>query len=131
MLILQLKHKHWYTPIHVENIGASTKVHLIFWFLIKAFNLCFYHHLLDKWISIHIGNSSGHTGQTHSQIPEMSVDIWQIYIEVASLIICSINYNVSLTYTSSTDPEVKKTGILCSKFNKFVYLKRNFHLLKI
>ena len=28
---------------------------------------CFYHHLLVKWVCIHIGYSSRHTAQTHSR----------------------------------------------------------------
>ena len=44
------------------------KFPLIFWFLIMTVNLCFYHQLWVKWACIQIGNSSGHTGQTHSQL---------------------------------------------------------------
>ena len=40
-------------------------VPLIFWFLIMTFNLCFYYKLWIKRACIHIGNSSGHIGQTH------------------------------------------------------------------
>ena len=54
----------------------------------------------------------------------------EMHIELASLIICLINYN--LTSTSSTPPpEVKKDNIMYSKFNTFDYLKKKFHLLKI
>ena len=31
------------------------------------FYLCFIHILWPKWVCIHIGNSSGHIGQTHSR----------------------------------------------------------------
>ena len=61
----------------------------------------------------------------------------EMYIELASLIISSINEN--LTNTSSTSsPEVYiyvyiyiYIYIIYSKFNDFVYLNRPFHLLKI
>ena len=57
----------WNTPIHLKNNGPHIKVPLIFWFLIMIFYLCFYHQLWVKWVRIHVGNSSGHIGQTHSQ----------------------------------------------------------------
>ena len=57
--------KYWNTPIHLENNRPSIKVPLIFWFLIMTLNLCFYHQL---WVKcIHIGNSSGDTGQSPSR----------------------------------------------------------------
>ena len=57
----------WNTTIHLKNNGPHIKVFLIFWFLIMIFYLWFYHKLWVKWVRIHIGNSSGHIGQTHSQ----------------------------------------------------------------
>ena len=60
----------WNTPIHLKNNDAHIKVPLFFWFLIIIFYLCFYHQLWVKWVCIHIGNSSGHIGQTHSRFPK-------------------------------------------------------------
>ena len=56
----------WNTHIHLNNNGPSTKVPLIFWFLIMIFNLSLYHQLSVKWVCVQIGNSSGHIGQTQS-----------------------------------------------------------------
>ena len=55
----------------------------------------------------------------------------EMHIELASSIFCSINNN--LTNISSTfPPEVKnKNSIIYSKYDNFVYLERNFHLLNI
>ena len=53
----------------------------------------------------------------------------EMHIELAYLIICSINYN--LTKTSSTPLPEKKSTIMYSKFNNFMYFKSNFHLLKV
>ena len=57
----------------------------------------------------------------------------EMYIELASLIISSINEN--LTNTSSTSPPEVYIYVyiyfIYSKFNDFVYLNRPFHLLKI
>ena len=72
MLLLQLKNslKLKYT-IHLEANGPHIKFPLIFWFLIMIFYLYFYHQLWVKWVCIqHIGNSSGHIGQTHSRFPK-------------------------------------------------------------
>ena len=44
------------------------KVHLIFWFLIMIFYLCFYRQLWAKQVRTDIGNSSGHIGETHSRL---------------------------------------------------------------
>ena len=73
MLILQLKinlTKTEIPTIHLKNNGPHIKVPLIFWLLIMTFNLCSYHQLWVKWACIHIGNSSGHIGQTHSRFPK-------------------------------------------------------------
>ena len=53
----------------------------------------------------------------------------EMHIELASLIICLINGNH--TNTSSTHPPEEEKNISYSEFNNFVYLNRNFHLLKI
>ena len=45
----------------------------------------------------------------------------EMYIELASLIICSINESLN-NILSTPYPEVKKQSIIYSKFNKFVYL---------
>ena len=60
----------WNTPIYLKNNGLHMKVPLIFTFLIMIFYLCFYHQLWDKWVCMHIGNSSGHIGQTQSRFPK-------------------------------------------------------------
>ena len=57
----------WNTPIHLKINGPDIKVPLIFWFLIMIFYLCFYHQLSGKWVCIHIGNNSGHIGQTNAR----------------------------------------------------------------
>ena len=59
-------------PRPLKNCGSTYKnsFYLIFWFLILIFNLCFYHQLWVKLVCIHIGNSSGHIGQTHSRFPK-------------------------------------------------------------
>ena len=81
---------------------------MIFWFLIITFNLCFYYQLWVKWLCIHIGNNSGHIGQTLIRFPKclwIFNTEWNAH-EIGILIICSINDN--LTNTSSTlPPEVK------------------------
>ena len=59
----------WNTSIPLKNNGPHVKVPLIFWFLIIIF-YCFYHQLWVKWVCIHIGNCSGHTGQTHLRFPK-------------------------------------------------------------
>ena len=55
----------------------------------------------------------------------------KIHIELVSLIICSINDNVTKTSLSPSLEVEKKKCITYSKFNNFVYLNRNSHLLKI
>ena len=68
MLILQLKKQSsqdWNTPIHLKNNFPHIKVPLSFWFLIMTINLRFYQQLWIKWVCIHIGNNSGHIGETH------------------------------------------------------------------
>ena len=60
----------WNTPIYLKNNGLHMKVPLIFTFLIMIFYLCFYHQLWDKWVCMHIGNSSGHIGQIQSRFPK-------------------------------------------------------------
>ena len=60
----------WNISIHLKNNGPHIKVPLIFWFFTMIFYLCFYHQLWVKWVLIHIGNCSGHIGQTHSRFPK-------------------------------------------------------------
>ena len=60
----------WNTPIHLKINGPYIKVHLIFWFLIMIFYLCFYQQLWIKWVCIYIGNNPGHIRQTHSWFPK-------------------------------------------------------------
>ena len=63
MLILQLKNnlsKTEISPSHLKNNDPYMKVPLIFWF----------HQLWVKWVCMHIGDSSGYIGQTHSQFPK-------------------------------------------------------------
>ena len=112
MLTLQLKNNLTKTeipPIYLENTGPSKKVSLIFRFLIMTFNLCFITNcglngyvyvlkivldILDKLIH-NFRNVSG------------CLTLNEMHIKLASLIICSINYN--LTNTSSVHlPEVRK-----------------------
>ena len=57
-------------PIYLKNNCQHIKVPLIFWFLIMTFKSCFYNQLWIKWVSIHIGNNSGHIEQTHLQFPK-------------------------------------------------------------
>ena len=79
------------------------------------------------YIYIYIVNSSGHIGQTHSWFTKFlwkfSLALSEMDIKLASLTICSINYN--LTNISSTPPsELKKGSTMYSKFNTFVYLRK-------
>ena len=98
--------KYWNTPIHLENNGPSTKVPWIFWFLIMAFNFYVSITSCGKLVYIYI-----------------CLAMNEVHIKLASLIICLINYN--LTNTSSTPPpELKKDSIMYSKFDTFVYLKK-------
>ena len=101
----------------------------MFWFLIMTFDLCFYHQLWVKWAWVHIRNNYAHIEQT--QLPFLKF-LWMHdtmnEMLLASLIICSINDN--LTNTLSTPPlEVKKKNTVLNTFNNFAYLNSNFHLL--
>ena len=100
--------QNWNTPIHLKNNGPNIKVPLIFWFLIMIFYLCFHHQLWVKWVCIHIENSSGDIGQTHSRIPNICgcLTLNEMHIKLTSLIICLINDN--LTKTPSTPPTERK-----------------------
>ena len=72
----------WNTPIHLKNSIQHIKVLLTIWFLIMTFNLSFYHQWWVKWICIHIVNSSGLIGQTHSWFPKflwMFVTEWNVH----------------------------------------------------
>ena len=71
------------------------------------FYLCFYHQL---WVCIHIGNSSGHIGQTHLRFPKFGgcLTLNEMYIKFTSLIICLINDNLT-KMPSTPPPEGKKT----------------------
>ena len=53
------------TLLHLKNNGPHIKVPLILCFLIMTFNLCFYHQMRVKRVSIHIRNSFGHIRHTH------------------------------------------------------------------
>ena len=110
----------WNTPTHLKSNGPHVKAPLIFWILIMTFNLCFHHQLCVKWVCIHIGNNSGHVGQTHSRFPKCLWMFPEMHIKLASLIISLTNDNLSI--------------IICtvySTYNNFMYLNRNFHLLEI
>ena len=129
--IAKQTNQDWNTSIHLENNGPSIKIPLIYWFFIMTFSLCFYRNL---WVignnSGNIGNNSGHIGLSHSRFPKC---LWMIDAEwnahrLTSLLTCSINY--SLTNISSTLPP-EKNNVLHRKVDNFVYLKKNFNLLKI
>ena len=118
----------WKTQIYLKINGPHIKVPLILWFLIITFNLCFYHQLWVKWVCIRIGNSSGYITRTYSGSQSVFgfLILKEMHIELATLIICLINDN--LTNTSSTPPpEVRKNSTVYSTFNNFLYLNRNFH----
>ena len=62
----------------------------------------------------------------------VSLTLNEMHVELASLITCLINGNI--TNTSSTHPpEVykKQNSIIYSKFNNLVYFKKSIHLLEI
>ena len=118
--------------ICLKNNGPHITVPLICWFLNMTFNLCFHHQLWVKLVCIHIGNSSGHIGQTHSQFWNVCgcLTLNKMYIKLASLIIFLTNNKLTNTSSSTPPPEVKKTTVY-SSCNNFVYLNRNFHLMEI
>ena len=94
---------NWNTPIHLKTNGSHIKVPLIFLFLIMT----------DVWKSYVFITNCELNGYVY--ILEIVLDIFcgcltlnRMHIKLASLIICSINNN--LTNTSSTPPpEIKKT----------------------
>ena len=83
-------------------------------------------------MGIHIGNNSGHIEQTHLRFPKC---LWvfgtKMLTKLASLIICSINGNLTNTSSYLHLKQKKSSKTVCSTFNDFVYLNRNFHLLEI
>ena len=132
--------KDWNTPIHLENNGPSIKKFLgSFGFLswlstYVSITSCVLNRYIYVYIYIYIYivSSIGHIGQTihDSQNVCGSLALNEMHIELASLIICLINYNLTNT-SSSPPPELKKESIMYSKFNTIVYLEKRFHLLKI
>ena len=119
------------TLMPLRNNGLSIKVPLIFSFLIITFNLCFYHQL---WVKRHVFILEIVLDILHKLIHDSRnvcgcLTLDEMYIELASLITCAINEN--LTNTSSTLPSEVKNNIIYSKFNNFVYLSRHLLLLKI
>ena len=116
----------WKTPIYLKIKGPHVKVPLIFWFLIITFKLFFYHELWVKWVCIRIGNRSGHITPTYSGSRSVCwfLTLNEMHIELASLIICSINDNLTNTL-SIPPPEVRKNGTVYSTFNNFLYLNKN------
>ena len=115
MLILQLKNNVTRTEIaiHSKNNGLHIEIPLIFWFLIMILYSCFYHQLWVKWIFIHIRNSFGYIGQTHSRFPKC---LWMFDTEWNAHQIDILDYfydNSNLTNKSSTPlPEWKKKTVL-------------------
>ena len=84
-----------------------------------------YHQFWIKWVCIHIGNISGHIGQTHSRFQNY---LWMFHTEWnANQIDILINGN--LTNTSSTPlPEWEKTIVyiahiivLCTSTETSIY----------
>ena len=105
MLVPQLKNNLTKTeicPYILKNNCQHTKVILIFWFLIMTFESCFYNQSWIKWACIHIGNNSGHIGQTHLRFPNGCLTLNEMLIKLSPLVFCSINDN--LTNTSSAPP---------------------------
>ena len=120
--------KYWNTTIHLENDGPNIKVPLIFWFLIMTWNLCFH---IQLWVKCtHMGNSSRHIRQTIHDSRNLYgyLTLNKMHIELASLIICLIKYN--LTNTSSIPLLKVRSIIINRKFNNFVYIKRNFTFIE-
>ena len=97
---------YWNTSIYLKNNRPHIKVPLIFWFLIMTFN-CVYHKLWVKLLCIYIGNNFGYIGQTHSQNVCGCLTLNKILIKLISLIICSINNNLSNTW-SAPPPEIER-----------------------
>ena len=54
----------------------------------------------------------------------------EMHIDLASLIICICLIKCNLTHTSSISPPTVKNSIIYSKFNNFVYVKRNFTFIE-
>ena len=79
---------------------------------------------------MHIGNSSGHI-RTCSRFTKYlgHLTLIETHIKFTSLIICSINDN--LTNRSSKPPPEGKKVTVYDTFKDFMYLKRNFFLLEI
>ena len=85
----------WNTTIHLE-----VKVPLKFWFMIMTFNLCFYQWLWVKWyvcilqIVLDILDKLIHASQNVCGC----LSLKEMHMELTSLIIYSINYNLTTPY---------------------------------
>ena len=104
----------WNTPVLLKNNGPHLKVSLILWLLITTLNLCFYYQLWVKWVMY----------TYWSRIFPVILDkliynfqnvcgcltLNEMLIKLVSLIICSINDNLSNT-SSTPPPEVKERGL--------------------
>ena len=105
----------WNNPFHLENNGPQIKVHSIFWFSIMIFTLCFYQQLWVKWVCRYIYILEIVTDILDKLIHDSTnvsrcFTLNEIHIKLTSLIICSINDNI--TNTSSTPPPVVKKTTL-------------------
>ena len=85
-------------------------------------NLWFYHQL---WVKcIHIRNSSGYIGQTHSRFPNVCgcLTLTEMHIGLTFFVICSINYNLTNTLLISP-PEVKNSIIYSVRQKKLPFIE--------
>ena len=125
--------KGWNTPIQLGTKGPSIKVTLIFLFLTMTSTYVFitnsglngYVSLLEKFQDILdklIRGSRNVCG---------FLALNEMLIELASLIIYSIKYNLRFKEPYQHFHLKYKNSIIYRKSNNFVYLKRNFHSLKI
>ena len=72
---------------------------------------------MDKWVWIHIGNSSAHIGQTHSRFPKKPVDFDNEckahQIDILDILLIK-NYLTNTPSTSPPEGKEKHLTILCT-----------------
>ena len=121
-----MKNKDWNKPVLLKNNGPHIKVPLIAFASYHDFLLMFSYPIADKWVCIHIGNSSAHIGQTHSRFPKY---LWLLTMNARHIKLTSLIFFL-LTTTSPTHHQhlLLKEKKTC---NNFAYINRNFYLLEI
>ena len=132
MFLLQLKNQSnqdWSMPIHFKNTCQHIKVPLIFWFLTLAFELCLLTNYVLRIISRHVYILKIILVTLNKLIYDFRnicgcLTLNEILIKLVSLIICSINNN--LTNTSSTPNCFEDHEIFAIKCEICLYNLTNF-----